>query len=156
MNEAESEAAAAAYREGDIGALATLVVEQEEGQLAAPWLSSYKPYALLANLAVAPAFRGCGIGRELCDFCECGCEMWGVRDVLLQVEEANGAARKLYESLGYEPIYRVEDAPALRLSPSTPSLMSSLLLTENEALLREEPSILVTMAKCVANERQCQ
>lgn len=148
MNEEESGGAADAYREGGIGALAKFVLQEQE-QLVEPWLKTYKPYALLANLAVSPSFRRTGLGRELCEFCESGCEVWGMSDILLQVEEANGAARKLYESLGYSQIYRVDDATSLRLSPSEKGFINSFLPIENESLLREEPSTIVTMAKRV-------
>jgi len=146
MEPDESEGAADAFREGGISALATYVLQQKE-TLEAPFLRTYKPYALLANLAVAPSFRRTGLGRELCEFCESGCEVWGMDDVLLQVEEANGAASKLYSNLGYEEIFRVGDAVSLRLSPAEKGFMGSLLPMENDQLLREEPSTLVTMAK---------
>jgi len=149
MNEVENEGAAEAYRDGGgIGALTSYVLKQKE-ELVAPYLRTYEPYALLANLAVSPSFRRTGLGRELCAFCESGCEMWGMSDILLQVEEANGAASKLYSALGFEQIYRADDAMSLRLSPSEKGFMGSLLPIENEELLREEPTTLVTMAKRV-------
>ena len=147
LDSSESEEAASTYAESGIGALAERVL-QESCSLAQPWACSYVPYALLANLAVAPAFRRTGLGRELCAVCELGCEEWGLRSMLLQVEQGNGAARRLYERLGYSQIYSAE-ATSVRLSPAKPTLFSALLPLENDSLLREEPSTLVTMAKSV-------
>jgi ribosomal protein S18 acetylase RimI-like enzyme len=146
MTDAESEQAQAVFGESGIGALAAFVLQRDEGLLVQKFANTYAPYALLANLAVSPSYRGQGLGRELCDFCELCCQ--DMDDVLLQVEEKNGAARKLYEGRGYKPIYRTEGASSLRLAPST-NPMSAFLPIENQSLLREEPTTLVTMAKRV-------
>ncbi len=146
MTDAESEQAEAVFRESGIGALAAYTLQRDEELLVQKFAKTYAPYALLANLAVSPSYRGQGLGRELCDFCELCCQ--DMDDVLLQVEEANGAARKLYEGRGYKPIYRSEGATSLRLAPST-SLVNAFLPIENESLLQEEPTSLVTMAKRV-------
>ena len=74
------------YRERGIGALARHVLQPPN--LVQRWARTLEPYALLANLAVAPTFRRAGLGRELCEFCALGCEQWGMDHVLLQVEEA--------------------------------------------------------------------
>ena len=71
--------------------------------------------------------------------------------MLLQVEETNTAAAKLYEALGYERIHRDDNAFALRLSPGAGSLASALLLSGDEELLQPVQSELVTMAKQVSN-----
>lgn len=175
MTDGESERAEEVFRESGIGALATHLLRRDESELVQKFAQSYAPYALLANLAVSPSCRGQGLGTELCDFwsatamveprrarararvrvpldsptdtrlrSELACQ--GMDDILLQVEDVNGAARKLYGSLGYEPIYRTEEATALRLNPSK-SAMSAFLPIENESLLKEEPTQLVTMAK---------
>ena len=65
---------------------------------------------LLANLAVAPATRGTGLGRALCEQCEEAARDWGLAAVMLQVEEANEPARGLYESVGYQLVHRNEAA----------------------------------------------
>ena len=67
----------------------------------------------------------------------------------VQVEAANGAACKLYEEMGYGSLHTTDEARSLRLAPST-SFVNALLPIENEALLREEPTTLVTMGKHVA------
>ena len=54
----------------------------------------------ILNLAVSPDFRRQGIARALCETI-----MDGFRGgVYLEVRESNHAARKLYESLGFEAV----------------------------------------------------
>lgn len=146
MTDDESKAAEETFRSSGLGALAKFTLQRDAELLVQKFAKSYEPYALLANLAISPAYRGKGLGTEFCDFAELYCQ--DMADVLLQVEEVNGAAQKLYASCGYQPIFRTEGATALRLSPSK-SLMNAFLPIENEALLKEEPTTLVTMAKRV-------
>ena len=104
--------------------------------------------ALLANLAVAPRSRRSGVAAELCRHGEQLCAQWGLGSpVVLQVEEGNQAARALYESLGYRALWSDGEATALRLEPGTFTTASVLQMRENDALLRPEPTTLVTMAK---------
>lgn len=56
---------------------------------------------LVANVAVHPDFRRRGIARLLMLAVEEDVRRRGGREILLQVERQNGAARGLYESLGY-------------------------------------------------------
>jgi len=150
LNAMDDDTRGAMYSESTgIGSLAKLVLAQDEQQLVQKYAASYTPYALLANLAVSPSYRRTGLGSELVEIVEDSCEAWGVDDVLLKVEECNVAARKLYESLGYSQIHRDEEKTALRLSPST-SVMNAFLPIENEDLLTEEPTTLLTLAKHVA------
>jgi len=144
MTDDESSAAAKAFRDGGLGALVRFAVQRDDKCLAQKFVKSYEPYALLANLAIAPTYRGQGLGTEFCNFAELYCQ--DMADVLLQVEEDNSAARHLYASCGYKQIFRSDGATALRLSPSE-SLLKAFLPIDNKTLLREETTTLVTMAK---------
>jgi ribosomal protein S18 acetylase RimI-like enzyme len=54
----------------------------------------------LLNLAVAPAFRRCGIARELISvFVKCS-----PGDIFLEVRRANRIAQNLYKSIGFREI----------------------------------------------------
>ncbi|MCA9002317.1 MAG: ribosomal protein S18-alanine N-acetyltransferase [Planctomycetes bacterium] len=58
----------------------------------------------ITKLTVAPPHRGQGIGRRLMGFLEqCGWRAGG-RVIRLEVRESNRAARRLYETLGFEEI----------------------------------------------------
>jgi ribosomal-protein-alanine N-acetyltransferase len=82
------------------------------------------PDADLANLAVAPAARGHGIGRRLLDGVVATAQSSGVEHMYLEVRQSNTRAIALYESVGFRPFsvrrkyYRepVEDAHVLRLA----------------------------------------
>ncbi|MCS7030439.1 MAG: GNAT family N-acetyltransferase [Gloeomargarita sp. SKYG116] len=63
------------------------------------WL--HVQYIYLANLAVAPAYRRQGIGRELLQVAEQAVQAWPQEHLYLHVMEDNWAARRLYEQLGY-------------------------------------------------------
>jgi ribosomal protein S18 acetylase RimI-like enzyme len=54
----------------------------------------------LGHLAVAPAWRGRGIGRQLLDFAHTQARTRGLAQILLDVAEGN-PARRLYERAGY-------------------------------------------------------
>lgn len=57
--------------------------------------------AHLHLLAVATAYRGRGIGRELVAWLEACARTAGVFTVKLELRETNDGARSFYESLGY-------------------------------------------------------
>ena len=107
-------------------------------ELTSELFPEYQVYALLANLAVAPATRGTGLGRALCEQCEEAARDWGLAAVMLQVEEANEPARGLYESVGYQLVHRNEAAGALRVQPGAGA---------TDGLLKTEPSTLLLMGK---------
>ena len=92
----------------------------------------YKCFALLANLAVAPSTRGAGLGQLLCDACDAQAEGWELPAIMLQVEEINVPARKLYESVGYQEVHRDERAGCVRVQPGKPG---SLLTTVESPLI---------------------
>ena len=76
----------------------------------------------IANLAVAPAGWGAGIGRRLLDAALTAAMARGAAAVYLEVRDSNDRARRLYLSSGFEEIGRrrryyrrpVEDAIVLR------------------------------------------
>jgi len=76
----------------------------------------------IANLAVAPAGWGGGIGRALLDAALAEAAHCRVESVYLEVRDSNVRARRLYQSRGFEDVGRrkgyyrrpVEDAIVLR------------------------------------------
>jgi ribosomal-protein-alanine N-acetyltransferase len=77
----------------------------------------------IANLAVAPAARRCGVARALLDVVIADARSAGIAQLFLEVRESNVAARALYATRGFKPVARrpryyrkpVEDAIVLRL-----------------------------------------
>lgn len=78
----------------------------------------------IGNVAVDPALRGRGIGRQLLEHAIVDARRRGVGQIYLEVRESNAAARRLYEQRGFSAIGRrrryyrnpVEDALVLRLT----------------------------------------
>jgi ribosomal-protein-alanine N-acetyltransferase len=78
--------------------------------------------AELANVAVAPERRGCGLGGVLLDAAIGAARRRGAAVMYLEVRESNAAARALYASRGFGQVGRrrryyrspVEDALVLR------------------------------------------
>ena len=62
-----------------------------------------RPY--LANLAVLPSARRKGIGRALVAAGEALVRSWGYDELILQVEDTNKGARKLYREMGFAEVY---------------------------------------------------
>ncbi len=62
------------------------------------------PEAEVANLAVAPSFRGTGGGALLLDSLLGEAAIRGVDRVFLEVRRSNDAARRLYRSRGFEEV----------------------------------------------------
>ncbi len=58
-------------------------------------------HAHLNLLAVAPAYRRSGLGRELVDWLESCARTMGIFDVRLELRAGNDSARGFYEALGY-------------------------------------------------------
>lgn len=80
--------------------------------------------AEILNLAVRPADRGCGIGARLLDAAIRQVKERGAEQIYLEVRESNAAARRLYESRGFDEVSRrkkyyrtpIEDALVLHLA----------------------------------------
>ena len=64
-------------------------------------------------LAVRPAYRGRGIGRALMEECICRCRKRNVKTIGLHTAVIMGAARKLYEDMGFvrAPEYDFHPSP---------------------------------------------
>lgn len=96
--------------EGTLSAFAIALFVADEGEL--------------ANIAVAPAHRGRGVGATLVDDVLAVARTRGVSTLWLEVRESNTAARRLYAARGFVESGRrkryysdpVEDALVLRLS----------------------------------------
>jgi ribosomal-protein-alanine N-acetyltransferase len=58
-------------------------------------------HAHLNLLAVAPAYRGRGLGRDLIDWLEACARTAGIFDLRLELRATNDAARAFYRTLGY-------------------------------------------------------
>ena len=99
-----------------------------------------QPIGLLCNLVVAPDARRRGLARELCRWCEEGCAQWHIPALALQVEQANLAGCATYDALGFEELWRDDDATALRLSPGEGSTANELLLLDSLSDLRLDPA----------------
>jgi ribosomal-protein-alanine N-acetyltransferase len=63
----------------------------------------------IANVAVAPAARGRGIGAMLVEAASAEAARRGARAVYLEVRESNAVARALYASRGFAPVGRRRD-----------------------------------------------
>jgi ribosomal-protein-alanine acetyltransferase len=64
-------------------------------------------YAHINLLAVAPAYRRCGCGRQLMQWLEETAATAGAAWVFLEVRESNARAQRFYSCLGYREIERV-------------------------------------------------
>jgi len=101
---AEQARVLAAYAGRDLYCVAV-----DEGRVAAygmlrGWDEGYATPSL--GIAVAPAFRGQGLGRPFMHYLHAAARLRGAPRVRLKVYPGNTAARRLYESLGY----RFQDA----------------------------------------------
>jgi len=157
MSNDEALDASEAYKAYGVGGLTTGIIQNQFSQSRVKgFIEAYTPCSLLANFAVDPTYRRCGLGRALCEECVAVTSVdWRIDEMALQVEASNTAAFTLYQSDGYKEVFRNEDATAVRLQPSEPSPFSNLpgpfsaLAPENEKLLKEIASPTITMSKKV-------
>jgi len=63
--------------------------------------------AHLLLLAVEPAFRQCGIGKQLVEWLEKSARTAGITTIYLEVRADNRAARAFYRALGYHNLYLI-------------------------------------------------
>ena len=68
----------------------------------------------LYYVAVAPDFRGQGIGRSLVEAAEAWLKDRGVPKAHLMVREANASVAEFYRKLGYEPMPRINMQKSLK------------------------------------------
>jgi ribosomal protein S18 acetylase RimI-like enzyme len=100
------------------------VAERRPGELAGYALVVFRRgsrVARLYSIAVDPAARRLGLGRQLLRSAEQAAVAVGAEEMRLEVRADNGAAIAAYEGAGYQPIGRYSDyyedrADALRLA----------------------------------------
>ena len=89
---------------------------------------------LMSNLAVSRSYRRRGLAEDLVKAVETHCrDVWGYDECYLYVEERNRGAVKLYQKLGYRPIWKDADA--------------STLLPTQSGTLEQVPTQLLCMRK---------
>jgi ribosomal protein S18 acetylase RimI-like enzyme len=66
------------------------------------WLTP-EPHGFIYDVWVAPEHRGKGIGKGLVQWATDWAKTKGYRKIKLEVAEANGRARHVYEELGFRP-----------------------------------------------------
>lgn len=81
----------------------------------------------LSNLAVHPKSRGRGVGRRLVEACRQDAIASGAKDLVLDVEQNNLGAIRLYERLGFQ---LAKSSPPIRLGTQTFSWHRLSLSTE--------------------------
>ncbi|TVP44313.1 MAG: ribosomal-protein-alanine N-acetyltransferase [Gemmatimonadales bacterium] len=108
----------------------SFLVLEEKGEVAGHgvlwWVG---PEAEVANLAVAPAFRGRGGGALLLDALLAAASVRGVGKVFLEVRESNDAARSLYARRGFVPVGR---RPQYYRMPPEDAVIMALDLTSDQ------------------------
>lgn len=94
----------------------TLVVETSGGELAAAAvLLRHRPLSSVASLAVAPGWRGRGIGSSLLDECISLCRRARATLVALEVDRDNEQAVRLYRRFGFRARRSFEEDGVARL-----------------------------------------
>lgn len=96
----------------------------------------YALIPVLSNLAVRETSRGRGLGKDVCERCAVIARGWGFSEMMLLVEEANGPARKLYESLGYQRVW-------------TRSMKAARVTEDNGGSLTMQEVPTIAMAKAI-------
>ena len=96
---------------GELIAAGRVYVLEAGGRLAGLVVVVNEPgHLLLENVAVAPAFQGHGLGRQLMAFAEQEAAARRLPEVRLYTNEAMTENLRLYPALGYEEVGRaVED-----------------------------------------------
>lgn len=98
----------AGFREAMAGPLSLgLIAESRRGEIAGYLFARVvADEAEILNLAVAPARRRSGIGRELLARALADLAARGARTVFLEVRASNDGAMALYQSQGFRPLGR--------------------------------------------------
>lgn len=83
-----------------------LVAVSEETGEAAGYIGMYRVFneGDITNIAVAPKYRGMGIGTKLMEALIKRAAELGLQDIILEVRESNSAAIDLYKKSGFEKI----------------------------------------------------
>ena len=87
----------AAYDDGRRLGGAVVIVEPSD----VARLGGDPPFALLWDIRVAPATRGCGVGRALLDAAEAAAQEMGCHGLIAETQDINVAACHLYAHAGY-------------------------------------------------------
>ena len=83
-----------------------------------PFHRGLKPIFLIANVAVAPEYRGRGIAKALTQHALRYPQQWGRAEIWLQVRSDNQVAIRMYESLDFHFMHALSQwAKAAELSP---------------------------------------
>ena len=95
---------------GEILASAVINQKEADGYDKASWEIEAKREEVLVihTLTVSPSASGCGYGTEFIRFYEAMGKKLGVKDLRLDTNERNKAARSLYKKLGYNEVGIVE------------------------------------------------
>ncbi|MEO0868339.1 MAG: GNAT family N-acetyltransferase [Cyanobacteria bacterium J06642_11] len=64
-------------------------------------LNPRRPY--IANVAVSPHHRRCGLAQQMLQACEYISQTWGLKQIYLHVATDNPSAMALYRKIGYYP-----------------------------------------------------
>jgi ribosomal-protein-alanine N-acetyltransferase len=87
---------------------ANVVVARLDGRIAGFGIMRYgDDDAHLDLLAVAPDYRGAGLGRQLVQWLEKPALLGGIGAVFLEVRECRGGAQLFYDRIGYRKIKRI-------------------------------------------------
>lgn len=98
------------FREPDRGRI-WFIYEREApvGHVALVWGFSFEyggRVAVIDELYVQPGARGQGLGQAALSFVEQTCKDAGVKALSLEIEPANGGARRLYLRFGFQEVGR--------------------------------------------------
>jgi amino-acid N-acetyltransferase len=109
------------------------------------------PFALLRSLAVAPAFRGRGIARELVAFAESFAAAQNIEALFLLTTTAEGFFRRL----GYTPTSRAAAPSSIQATSQFSELCpsSSAFLSKQVAPVRDDPAVKPDLAHKAAQGR---
>ena len=103
-----SEAVDIERESGLCGAVLLCALSKSSDALLGYVLLHRAPPATIAKLAVAPESRRRGVGRQLLSAAFEIARLFGLEVLTLQVDEANEAARRLYEAAGFAVSQRLE------------------------------------------------
>ena len=121
-----------------LAASATFLVAEDSRQFAGS-VAYYPPgtsdprlfpqhWASLRLLAVAPAHRGRGLGRQLTEACVARARADGAREIGLHTSELMHTARQLYERMGFQ-----------RIPPFGPYFEDPLSLCYEKRIMQDSP-----------------
>ena len=82
----------------------TVLIARTRLEIAGFAIMEFAPVSAHLNLlAVRPAHRRRGIGRELVQWLEDSCRVAGIASISLELRTDNDGAKRFYQTLGYQP-----------------------------------------------------